>query len=252
MAVRRKNQGASDWSWRMAGVVLCAFFGLGVMAGLGVAGRQTALSVPSRIIEYCNRIWTALSPLNRAALAVPKFAPAQSDAFAVAMVERKDGFYALRSTGELRGPVSAETEDDLPILSGMALEGARPQQLLEDAGALVRAEATLGELISEMSVAADGTASLYLEKSRTELSFDLAKATPELERAAYLLRRWRERRDLVAALDMTTPDLAVMRLRAAAPVASDGAAMVEAAAHRGFAPTAVRAGGPRTRELAAR
>jgi hypothetical protein len=182
---------------------------------------------------------------------VPKFLPAQLEGFAVALVERKDGFYALRSTGELRGPVSAELENDLPILSGPALERARPRQLLEDAGALVRAEAALGELISEMSVAEDGTASLYLERSRTELSFDLANAAPELERATYLLRRWRGHRDLIAALDMTTPGQAVMRLRAALPIAGDDAGAVDAAAHQTFEPSAGRAP-PRTRELAAR
>jgi len=251
MAVRRKNQGASDWSWRLVGMGLCAFFGLGVLAGLGVARRQTALPVPARLLEYGSRLLKGLSPLNRAALAVPKFLPAKLEGFAVALVERKDGFYALRSTGELRGPVSAELEGDLPILSGPALERARPRQLLEDAGALVRAEAALGELISEMSVAEDGTASLYLERSRTELSFDLANAAPELERAAYLLRRWRGHRDRIAALDMTTPGQAVMRLRAALPVAGDDAGAVDAAAHRTFEPLAGRAR-PRTRELAAR
>jgi len=251
MAVRKKNQGISDWSWRLAGMVLCAFFGLGVLAGLGVARRQTALSVPARLLEYGSRLWKGLAPLNRAALAVPKLLPAQPEGFAVALVERKDGFYALRSTGELRGPVSAELEDDLPILSGPALERARPPQLLEDAGALVRAEAALGELISEMSVAEDGTAALYLERSRTELSFDLAKAAPELERASYLLRRWRGHRDLIAALDMTTPSQAVMRLRAALPVAGDGEGTVEAAAHHTFESPACRVP-QRTKELAAR
>jgi hypothetical protein len=248
-AVRRKNQGVSDWSWRLAGMVLCAFFGLGVLAGLSVARRQ-AIPV-SALLEYGSRLLKGLSPLNRAALAVPKLLPAQLEGFPVALVKRKDGFYALRSTGDLRGPVSAELEGDLPILSGPALERAHPRQLLEDAGALVRAEAALGELISEMSVAEDGTASFYLERSRTELTFDLANAAPELERASYLLRRWRVHRDRIAALDLTTPGQAVMRLRAAVPVAGDDAAAVDAAAYPAFEPSAGSAR-PRTRELAAR
>jgi len=249
-AVRRKNQGISDWSWRLAGVVLCAFFGLGLLAGLGVARRQ-AIPVPARLLEYGSRLLKGLSPLNRAALAVPKSLPAQPEESAVALVKRKDGFYALRSTGELRGPVSAELEGDLPILSGSALERARPAQLLEDAEALVRAEAALGELISEMSIAEDGTASLYLERSRTELTFELTNAPLELERATYLLRRWRGHRDLIAAIDVTTPGQAVMRLRATLPVAGDGEGTVEAATHHTFESPA-RRDRQRTKELAAR
>lgn len=251
MAVRRKNQGISDWSWRLAGIVLCAFFGLGVLAGLGVARRSAASPVPPGLIEYCRRLLKALSPLNRAALETPKFGPAQPDGSAVSLVERKDGLYALSSTGELRGPVSAEEESDLPILSGPALERARASQLLEYAEALVRAEAALGELISEMSVAQDGIASLYLERSRIELSFDLTNPAPEIERAAYLLRRWRGHRDLIAAIDVTTPGEAVMRLRATVPVADDSAAASQAETSQTFEPSANRAR-PRTKELAAR
>jgi len=121
-------------------------------------------------------------------------------------------------------------------LSGTALESAGPPQLLDYAGALVRSEAALGESISEMNVAQGDTFSLFLERSRTELIFDLANTAVELEHAAYLLRRWRGHRDLIAALDMTTTGEAVMKLRAALPIVGDGA--VAAAAHRTFEPSA--------------
>jgi hypothetical protein len=233
MAVRKKKtQSVSDWSWRLAGVVLCAFFGLGMLAGLGVARRSSVLAVPSRLLEYGSRLLKGISPLSRAALAQPQLFPSSHHGFAVAMLERKDGFYALSSTGELRGPVSAQAEDDLPILTGAVLENARPAELLEYAETLVRAEAALGELVSEMSVAEDSTAALYLERSRTEIDLDLANSAPELEHASFLLRSWRGHRDHIAALDMTMPGQAVMRLTSALPSPGDDARTVTVADRR--------------------
>jgi len=233
MAVRKKKtQSVSDWSWRLAGVVLCAFFGLGLLAGLGVARRSSVAAMPSRLLEYGSRLIKEISPLNRAAIAEPKLFPSAPDGFAVAMLERKDGFYALSSTGELSGPVSAQAEGDLPILTGAVLEDARPDELLDYAKTLVRAEAALGELVSEMSVAEDRTATLYLERSRTEIDLDLANAAPELEHASFLLRTWRGHRDLVAALDMTMPGQAVMRLTTALPSTGDDARTVTVADRR--------------------
>ena len=254
VAERKKNQGVSDWSWRLAGVVLCAFFGFGVFAGLSFAGRTGALSSQARLLEYGRNLLarTGLMSLRPSSRRSPKFSSAQPAAGAsVALVERKDGFYALLSAGELRGPVSAQTEGDLPILSGPTLESAGPRELLDYAEVLVRAEVALAELISEMRLVGDGTAALCLEGSRTEVIVDLANAAPELERAASLLRRWRGRRNLVTALDMTTPGQAVMRLAAALPFAGDGAGVVEAAAHQSSGPSAPRAR-PRTKELATR
>jgi len=253
VAERKKNQGTSDWSWRLAGVVLCAFFGFGVFAGLSFAGRTGALPSQARLLEYGRSLLvragiTSLRPSSRPA---PKLSSVQPLGAPVALVERKDGFYALLAAGELHGPVSPQTEGDLPILSGPTIESAGPRELLDYAEVLVRAEAALAELISEMRLAGDGTAALCLEGSRTEVIVDLANATPELERAAFLLRRWRGRRNLVTALDMTTPGQAVMRLAAAAPFAGGGAGVIEATAHQSSGPSAPRTR-PRTKELAAR
>ena len=250
MAVRRKKQNLAEWSWRMAGLVLCAFFGLGVLAGLGMTRRQTAFTLRSRLLDYGSHLFKGISPLNRASLGEPPIPP-EHDRFAVALLERSDGFYALSSSGELRGPVSAEGEGDLPILSGASLQSARSPQLLEYARTLVRAEAVLGELVSEMSVDDDGTVSLFLERSRTELNFDLTNAGPELQRASFLLRRWRAHRDLIAALDMTAPGEAVMRLRTALPIVGDSTEERTAAVYQTFEPSADQTRS-RTGELTAR
>lgn len=253
VAERKKNQGIPDWTWRLAGVVLCAFFGFGVFAGLSFANRTSALPSQARLLEYGRGLLaragvTSLRTSPRPASISPSVQPAGAP---VALVERKDGFYALLPAGELRGPVSAQTEGDLPILSGSTLESAGPRELLDYAEVLVRAEAALAELVSEMRLAGDGTAALCLEGYRTEVIVDLANAAPELERAAFLLRRWRGRRDLVTALDMTTPGQAVMRLAAAALFTGDGAGVIEAAVRQSSGSSAPRTR-PRMKELAAR
>ncbi len=250
---RNKKQGLSDWSWRLAGVVLCAFFGFGVFAGFSFAGRTAALPTQARLLEYGRGLLARVGvTLSRSSSGLaPKFPSAQPAGAPVALVERKDGFYALLPAGELNGPVSPQTEGDLPILSGPTLESATPRELLEYAEVLVRAEAALAELISEMRLAGDGTVALCLEGSRTEVIVDLANAAPELYRAASLLRRWRGRRNLVTALDMTTPGQAVMRLAAAVPSVGDGAGVIEASAHQSSGPSAPRVR-PRAKELATR
>ena len=48
---------------------------------------------------------------------------------AIAIVERRDGFYELFSGGELRGPVSPGKQGDLPVLSG---DGARQRARTAD------------------------------------------------------------------------------------------------------------------------
>ncbi len=252
VAERKKNQGIPDWTWRLAGVVLCAFFGFGVFAGLSFAGRTSALPSQARLLEYGHDLLARAGVTSSRTSPRPSISPSTQPAGApVALIERKDGFYALLPAGELRGPVSAETEGDLPILSGPTLETAAPRELLDYAEVLVRAEATLAELISEMRLAGDGTAAFCLEGYRTEVMVDLANAGPELERAASLLRRWRGRRDLVTALDMTTPGQAVMRLAAAALFTGDGPGVIEAAVRQSSGPSAPRTR-PRIKELATR
>jgi cell division protein FtsQ len=215
VAVRRgKHHGGGGWTWRLGGVVLCAFFACGYLSGLGTPRSAYA----RRLLDTFKRYKLKASeeaalvrqlPLNR------RGAQPARDQFAgaVAMVERRDGFYALFGSGELRGPVSASAEDNLPIISGAALEAADSSQLVEYASVLVRAEAILSELISEMQLGSDGETRLFLDDSRIQVVLDLDRAPLELERAAVVLRRWRGREADVVSLDMTTPGQAVVRLR---------------------------------------
>jgi hypothetical protein len=133
---------------------------------------------------------------------------------AIAIVERRDGFYQLFSGGELRGPISPDKQGDLPVLSGAALDNARGTQMVDYAAELVRAETQLSEIISEMRVGDDGIASLFLERERTEVVIDLDRATTEIQRAIKVRQQWQGRENLIAALDLTTPGLAVVRLHA--------------------------------------
>lgn len=210
----------ADWTRKALGLVLCAFFGLGVATGLSQPGRAFA----ARLRLTADAYWAALTQT----LMLWRGRPAQGALVApiasvspgnpVALVERADGFYALFAQGELRGPLQpAAAEGDLPILSGAPLERARANDLVGYAATLVRAEAELAGLISEMRVGDDGTAALFFNRSHTELRVDLDAAPAELRRAAKVLGRWRGHEALIASLDMTTPGQAVMRLRGMAP-----------------------------------
>jgi hypothetical protein len=212
--VRRKaSGGGTGWNRRLAGIALVAFFALGYFLGLGSATNlftHRAIDVAARYRSQI-REQSALIRLWPPAKVQPP-EPVHTGG-PLAMVERRDGFYALYEWGELRGPVSAGTEDNLPIISGPALESASAADLVGDAKILVRAEVALAEMISELRLDDDGEAALFLDRSRTEVAIDLDHAAAELARAGRVLRRWRGREAEIAALDMTTPGQAVMRLR---------------------------------------
>lgn len=214
MVRRKRSSGVTGWSWRLAGLALCAFFGLGFLSGLGVPKTGFALRTLSALGEYRQRLLEQAALVRRLSVRqgqsgseIGKFSGA------VAVVERGDGFYELFASGELRGPVSVSADDNLPIISGASLEAARAEQLVEYASVLVRAEAKLSELISEMRLDRDDQASLFLDRSQTEVVLDLYQAPLELDRAASVLRCWRGREAEVASLDMTAPGQAVLRLR---------------------------------------
>jgi hypothetical protein len=217
----------------MAGVVLCAFFVLGVLTGFSTTGRALMMRLSSLLGSIEKRFESPTSPArgaiaalgtafdtleSRVGLGMPK-APAARRGIAaqgagsIAMVERSDGFYALYADGELRGPISADAEGDLPVLSGGGVDGARGDDLVADAALLVRAEAGLSRLISEMRLGADGTAALYLERTHTAVLVDIADAAVEIPRAREVLRQWRGRDQMIAAIDMTNHGEAVVRLR---------------------------------------
>jgi hypothetical protein len=216
----------------MLGLVLCAFFVLGVITGFSTVGRALAVRCSDFFSSLTGRLprpavsseflegWLD-QEVRRAELRLGvRFSAlwrrqvyTRPTGDPIAIVERHDGFYWLFADGELRGPVSPTNTDDLPILSGPGMENARGGELVELAAVMVRAEAQLSHLVSEMSVADDGTAALYLDHARTSVIFDLDAVPLEMGRAAAILGRWHDRQQMIAAIDMTTPGEAVVRMR---------------------------------------
>lgn len=217
----------------MGGLVVCVFFVLGVMTGFSTTGRAVTLRTVNTLSAYRDTIVQALEPervqaakysavliewaryagiIRRARRGAGDSSAGDMREGAIAIVERRDGFYELFNGGELRGPVSAAKHDDLPILSGAAVETARGTQLVDYTAVLVGAEARLSDLISEMRIADDATASLFLEGARTEVVIDLARAGVELQRAIQVRKQWQGRESLIAAVDLTTPGQAIVRL----------------------------------------
>ncbi|MHB8382439.1 MAG: cell division protein FtsQ/DivIB [Candidatus Binataceae bacterium] len=223
---RKKGKEAAGWNPRMVGIVLCAFFVFGVMTGFSAPGRALTLRFSN---FFSDNAVAPASPLMRwlrdAVRSIEtqtgiKGAPATElsgmrQGGAIAMVERHDGFYALFSDGELEGPVSPNAEGDLPILSGARALNSRGIELVGYAATMVRAEAELSHLVSEMSVDNDSVAILYLDGVRTEIVIDLDNAPAEIKRAGEVLAKWRGRERMIAALDLTMPGEAVVRLATA-------------------------------------
>jgi hypothetical protein len=248
---KKKTESASGWSPRLAGVLLCAFFVLGAMTGFSEAGRRVALRASNLFHSWADRTLAKLGPFRHAAVVVDEsiapiagllklkpstagpqtpgeveVARARTASDPIAIVERRDGFYALLAGGELRGPVSPAQEPDLPIMSGPAVETATPSQLLTDAAGLVRAEAEMSSLVSEMRIDTDRTASFYLDRERMALTVDLDREEFQLRRASEVLTQWQGRERLIAMLDMTTQGMAVVRLKADLPRLDKRAAQI--------------------------
>ncbi len=214
----------------MAGLLLCAFFVLGMMTGFSGPGRAMLARAALAVRHWKERARDEVAPLGALAGYVgqdivparfarydghirPRLASGGASRFLpVALVERSDGFYTLSAEQGLVGPVSPASQPDIPILSGSAVENAPPAELVRYAAIMVRAEAGLSKLVSEMHVSSDGTAALFLDRMRTEIRIDLRREPVEIGRAAEVLNRWRDREALVAMVDMTTPGLAVLRL----------------------------------------
>jgi hypothetical protein len=247
-ARKKKNEGASGWSPRLAGALLCAFFVLGVMTGFSEAGRRVAARAKNIFASWADRTLSRLGPFRHAAdtfdqsivpietllkLKRPASVPgeveisrARSGDDPIAMVERHDGFYALLARGELRGPVSPAQQPNLPIMSGPGVETAMASVLLSDAAILVRAEAQMSSLVSEMRIDTDGTASFYLDRERMAVMLDVDQEQSELPRALEVLKQWQGRERLIAMLDMTTPGMAVVRLKTDLPKLEKRAAVI--------------------------
>jgi cell division septal protein FtsQ len=130
---------------------------------------------------------------------------------AIALIQRSDGFFQIDGSGRLLGPVSPIDAANLPILSGGGVQHAPPAQLIEYATQLIRAEAALSAIISQMRVGSDGRMRLFLD--RVHLVIDLApgQLPLQLARAAKVLAAWHNRREPIAMIDMTIPDQAIVR-----------------------------------------
>lgn len=265
--VRRKEakREAAGFNSRAAGIVLVAFFALGVATGLSERGRQIAhrassalrsrtsfiTAASARAHEGLAQLETVSNALEaafglggasaRASARTPKYSSSELHGKAIALVARRDGFYLLLATAELRGPISPNAGEDLPILSGAGAVGARGERMVEYAALLVRAEAELSHLISEMRVDDDGTAALFLDRSQTEVVVDLDRAPLQIRRAAEVLHRFDGREHHVAVLDMTTPGQAVVRLTAPIVAPPRVAGRIQPAAAHITAPPGVAA-----------
>ena len=66
-ARKKKQESASGWSPRLAGLLLCAFFVLGVMTGFSEAGRRVALRAKNLFQLWTDRTLARLGPFRHAA-----------------------------------------------------------------------------------------------------------------------------------------------------------------------------------------
>jgi hypothetical protein len=210
---KKKNKREAGWSWRLAGIALCAFFALGMVTGLSRAGRVFAVRLASLLNFLPHRAHSALLPAEYLRRWLPPAVAPSAAGTAVALVERADGFHTVDNQGVLRGPILPAWQGDLPVLSGAGVANAPAARLLECAGVLIRAEAELAEIISEMQVGTDGQVTLFLDQPGIEINLDLDNSMIEITRAARVLALWRQHRHLITAIDMTTPGQAVVRFR---------------------------------------
>jgi Cell division protein FtsQ/DivIB, C-terminal len=233
---QRKRANSSQWGFRLAGIVLCAFFVLGVITGLSRPGHMLALRIHALLGLWPHPSGSSLIPGGFTA--IPGLAPSTSND-AVALLKREDGFYVLNSDGELRGPIAPESSPDLPILSGRSVAKADAAQLILDAAVMVRAEADLNQLVSEMKAGPDGTATLFLEHTRAAVVIDVSRSGAEIERAARILRMWRGHQQMLAVIDLTTPDEAVVRLKPADSNHAGGTSAVQDVAFESAPPATI-------------
>jgi len=214
---RKAKKKGEHWGRRLGGLVVLAFFIFGMIAGVSAPGRSLFARLDRWSAGARARVDGGLAQLVAIWTGGPAHAAAVGGSAPIVLVERWNGFYTLSEPGELSGPISPGAQGDLPILSGPAVASSGVDNLLEYATLLVRAEASLSVMISEMHVDNDGIATLYLNRTRTDLAIDVDSAPIELRRALEVLERWHGREDLIAVLDMTTPAQAVLRLRAISP-----------------------------------
>jgi Cell division protein FtsQ len=218
---KKKTKAGSGWTWRLAGIALCAFFVLGVITGLSQSGRVLARRIETLLqhLPHGQRselIPTAYHALFSQELSDGQMLPSAAASLdkqnrALALIKRTDGFYEIDNKGVLLGPVSAGVGSDLPILSGSGVEHARASQLVEYAGELIRAEAVLAALVSEMLVTANDEIRLYLDRPQLVIVLSPQQFRLQLALAARVLELWPRQLELIGTVDMTIPGEAIVR-----------------------------------------
>jgi metal-responsive CopG/Arc/MetJ family transcriptional regulator len=219
---KKKRKTGSGWSWRLAGLALCAFFALGVITGLSESGRLLAHRVEallqrlphssrSELIPTAYRTFLDKEPTLQNLPRMSAGLTPSRRAEVIALLERLEGLYQLNNQGRLSGPVSSADTIDLPVLSGSGVENAQPSQLLEYAGELIRAEAVLSTIISEMQVTSTGESRLYLDRSHLVIILSPRQFLVQLARAARVLPLWQAHGDLIVTIDLTIPGEAIVQ-----------------------------------------
>jgi hypothetical protein len=243
-AKKKKAKTASGWSWRLAGIALCAFFVLGVITGLSHSGRVLAHRIGALLERLPHSSRSALIPAacgnfffkepRGRTFAESSLAPAvHVSAEAIALVEYPKGFFQIDSAGDLYGPVSSADAADLPVLSGGGVEHARGAQLVEYAAQLIRAEAILSVIVSELRVSSRGEMRLFLDRPHLVIVLAPGQVPLQLARAARVLEIWRGHRALIGMIDMTIPGEAIVRPRAEASERLDRADTSASFSHSG-------------------
>src|SRR5215472_9731838 len=107
-AKRKKRKTNSGWSWRLAGVALCAFFALGVITGLSQSGRLLARRLEALLQRLPHSTHSTLIPtayraffLKQPRVEGPDTLLAGSRIEAIALAEHPDGFYQIDGEGGL-------------------------------------------------------------------------------------------------------------------------------------------------------
>ncbi|HJU09940.1 MAG TPA: cell division protein FtsQ/DivIB [Candidatus Binataceae bacterium] len=217
---KKKGKSGSGWSWRLAGLALCAFFALGVITGLSESGRVLArrIHVLLEYLPHSGRSELIPAAYHTFLIEQPKLEIEQKvrsltgiRSGPIALVKHADGFYRLDARGGLSGPLLTADTVDLPVLSGNAVDNAQPAQLLEWAGQLVRAEAVLSAIVSEMRINSSNEIRLYLDRPRLMIILAPSQLPVQLSHAARVLQLWQAHQELIAAIDMTVPGEAIVR-----------------------------------------
>jgi hypothetical protein len=231
--------GAERWRARTGGLVVVAFFAMGMVTGVSALGHSMTARAIESVRPLVNSISLAVAPARAAAIGkyfaaiawvdrakllgsrkhipIPSGLTGYSSEPPVALVRRGADLYELSSDGGLHGPVSPAATADLPLITNLRHDPLSGADAVVFAALAVRAEAALGQLISELRVNADASVTLCLERSRLEITIDSDRAPDELEGARAVLKRLEGRERMVAAIDLTTPGEAVVRLRAPLP-----------------------------------